>query len=68
MRFEHCVKIYDYSGEWLGTLEPEDECGGKPMAWCYVTQHNTLSQEEVEAIAAKLRELNEAARPEVKGE
>jgi len=45
-----------------------DECGGKPMAWCYVTQHNTLSQEEVEAIAAKLRELNDAAPRSAGGE
>lgn len=66
MKFEHCVKVYDRHGEWIGMLEPQDEAGGKPIAWCFVAQDDTLSQEEVEAIAAKLRELNKEAH-EVKG-
>ena len=68
MRFEHCVRVFDSDNRFIGVLESQDESGGKPIAWCFVSEGNTLSQEELEAIAAKLRELNEAARPGVNGE
>ena len=61
LKFEHTVKVYDSSNDWIGEIIPNDRnvITGRPMAWCFrPADSGLLAQEELESIANKLAELN----------
>lgn len=56
--FNHEIKVYGDDKLWIGTLVLVDKKNGVPIAWNFRPDGSLLSQSEVEAIAAKLKELN----------